>query len=319
MATSFLDIRQLECFIAVAEELHMGRAASRLHMTQPPLTRRINRLEHDLGVRLFLRHSGGMQLTEPGAVLLDRAYRIVRLSDHAVERTRMADRGHVGELTIGYFGSTIFDAVPRLLRGFLDTHPDIALRLELAPKNVQAEAIADGRMHIGFSRLYRDEPGLTVRRIATEPVFVALPDSHPLLRQGEIRVADLRDEEIVLFPSAPRPSFADEISQICKNAGFVIRVAREAEDAVTALSYVAISGLSAIVPRSATRIGLPGVSFVPLGDAPWQDLSCLHRAGEVVPVVRSFLNYLDGWTDAKDGIGAAIPNRLRADTNPVTR
>lgn len=300
MSTSFLDIRQLECFIAVAEELHMGRAASRLHMTQPPLTRRINRLEHDLGVRLFVRQSAGMQLTDPGAVLLDRAYRIVSLSDHAVERTRLADRGHVGELTIGYFGSTIFDAVPRLLRGFLDVHPEVTLRIELAPKNVQAEAIADGRMHLGFSRLYREEPGLKVRRIATEPVFVALPDSHPLLRRDEIRLVDLRDEGIVLFPSAPRPSFADEVSQICKNAGFVIRVAHEAEDAVTALSYVSASGLCTIVPRSATRIGFPGVSFVPLGDAPWQDLSCLYRAGEVAPVVRSFLAYLDGSTDAKE-------------------
>ncbi|GAA3083477.1 LysR family transcriptional regulator [Pseudonocardia yunnanensis] len=307
MATSLLDIRQLECFIAVAEELHMGRAASRLHMTQPPLTRRINRLEHDLGVRLFARHSGGMQLTEPGAVLLDRAYRIVRLSDHAVERTRLADRGHVGELAIGYFGTTIFDAVPRLLRGFLGRHPEVALRLELAPKNVQAEAIADGRMHIGFSRFYRDEPGLTVRRVCTEPVFVALPDSHPLLRRGEVRVADLRDEEIVLFPSAPRPSFADEISQICNDAGFVVRVACEAEDAVTALSYVAASGLCAIVPRSATCIGLPGVSFALLGDARWQDLSCLHRAGEVAPVARSFLNYLDNWTEAKERARIAIP------------
>jgi LysR family transcriptional regulator, benzoate and cis,cis-muconate-responsive activator of ben and cat genes len=308
VAASFLDIRQVECFIAVAEELHMGRAAARLHMTQPPLTRRINRLEHDLGVRLFVRHNGGMQLTEPGAVLLERAHRIVWYTDHTVERTRLADRGQVGELAVGYFGATIFDVVPRLLRGFLVTHPEVALRLELAPKNVQAEAIADGRMHIGFSRLYQDEPGLTVRRICTEPVFVALPDSHPLLQRGEVRVADLRDEQIVLFPSAPRPSFADEISQICKDAGFVARVAREAEDAVTALSYVATSGLCAIVPRSATRICLPGVSFAPLGDAREQDLSCLHRAGEVAPVVRSFLSYLDNWTEAKDGPRATIPN-----------
>lgn len=290
-----LDIRQLECFIAVAEELHVGRAAARLHMTQPPLTRRINRLERDLGVRLFRRTPAGVELTEPGAVLLDRAYRIVSLSEHAVERTRLADSGQVGQLVVGYFGSTIFDAVPRLLRGFLQSHPEVTLRLERAAKNVQADAVLDGRMHVGFSRLHREEPGLRVRRIDSEPLFVAVPAAHPVLRQGEVRVADLRDEDMVLFPAAPRPSFADEVSQLCKQAGFAVRVAREAEDVVTALAYVAASGLSAVVPRSATTIGLPGVAFVPLTDAPPQDLSCLHRDGEAGPLLRAFLAYLDRW------------------------
>jgi DNA-binding transcriptional LysR family regulator len=293
-----LDIRQLECFIAVAEELHVGRAAARLHMSQPPLTRRINRLERDLGVRLFHRTAAGMRLTEPGAILLERAHRIVRLTEHAVERTRLADTGQVGELVIGYFGSTIFDAVPRLLRGFLQSHPQVTLRLERAAKNVQADALLDGRMHVGFSRLYREEPGLRVRWIDSEPLYVAVPASHPLLQQGEIRVDDLRDEEMVLFPAAPRPSFADEISQMCKQAGFAVRVAREAEDAVTALAYVSTSGLCAVVPRSATRMRLPGVAFVPLAGAPTQDLSCLHRAGECPPVLQAFLSYLDTWPGA---------------------
>ncbi|GAA3742042.1 LysR family transcriptional regulator [Salinactinospora qingdaonensis] len=295
---SGLDIRQLECFIAVAEEGHIGRAAARLHMTQPPLTRRINRLEHDVGVRLFQRTPTGMALTEPGTVLLDRAYRIVRLSEHAVERTRLADTGQVGHLVVGYFGSTIFEVVPRLLRGFVQAHPDVTFTLERAPKNVQAEAVWDGRMHVGFSRTYRDEPGLLVRQIAVEPLFVALPSGHPLLSQGEVRLADLRDEDMVLFPAAPRPSFADEISQFCKQAGFAVRAAREAEDAVTALAYVAAGGLCAVVPRSATTIGMPGVSYVPLTDGPLLELSCVHRAGEPAPVLRAFLSYLDTWCDS---------------------
>jgi DNA-binding transcriptional LysR family regulator len=236
-----------------------------------------------------------MALTEPGTVLLDRAYQIVRLAEHAVERTRLADTGQVGELVVGYFGSTIFDSVPRLLRGFLQSHPDVTLRLERAAKNVQADALLDGRMHVGFSRLYREEPGLRARRIDSEPLYVAVPTSHSLLHQGEVRVDDLRDEEMVLFPAAPRPSFADEISQMCKQSGFAVRVVREAEDAVTALAYVAASGLCAVVPRSATHIRLPGVAFVPLADAPMQDLSCLHRAGDGPPLLREFLRYLDSW------------------------
>ncbi len=297
-AVASLDIRQLECFIAVAEERHFGRAAVRLHMTQPPLTRRMNRLERDIGVRLFRRTAVGVELTEPGAVLLDRAYRMVRLSEHAVERTRLADAGQVGQLVVGYFGSTIFDAVPRLLRGFLHVHPEVTVRLERAAKNVQAEAVLDGRMHVGFSRLYREEPGLRVRRIDREPLFVAVPATHALLRQGEVRVADLRDTDLVLFPAAPRPSFADEISQLCRHAGFAVRATREAEDVVTALAYVAASGLCSVVPRSATSIALAGVAFVPLADAPAQDLSCLHRAGDPAPLLGAFLRYLDSWPGA---------------------
>ncbi len=293
-----IEIRQLECFIAVAEERHIGRAAARLHMTQPPLTRRIGRLEHDLDVVLFRRTPTGMELTAAGSVLLDRAHRIVRLSEHAVERTRLADAGRVGNLVVGYFGSTIFEPVPRLLRGFLLTHPEITPTLERLPKNEQADAIRDGRMHIGFSRLYRDEPGLLVRRIEDEPLFLATPSGNPLASHGEVRIADLRDEPLVLFPSAPRPSFADEISQIGRQAGFAVRVVREAEDAVTALAYVAAAGLSAVVPRSATTIALPGVAYLPVVDGPRQELSCLYRAGEPAPVLRAFLTHLDHRTAA---------------------
>jgi DNA-binding transcriptional LysR family regulator len=288
-----LDIRQLECFIAVAEEGHVGRAAVRLHMSQPPLTRRIARLEKEIGVRLFVRTPLGVTLTEPGEVFLSRAYHIVRLADHAVERTRLADAGHVGQLVVGFFGSTIFDVVPRLLRGFLRTHADVTLVLERAGKDQQADALRDGRMHVGFSRFYPEESGLQVRHIASEPLFIAAPSSHPLLRLADVRVADLRDVDLVVFPAASRPSFADEVSQLGKDAGFRIRVSCEAEDAVTALAYVAAAGLCAVVPQAATNVAMPGVDFAPITDGPPQEVSCLYRVGEAPPVLQAFLHYLD--------------------------
>jgi len=295
-----LDLRQLECFIVVAEERHIGRAAARLHMTQPPLTRRMNRLERDVGVRLLTRTPTGVELTEPGRVLLERAQRLVRLSEHAIERTRLAGDGRVGQLVVGYFGSTILDTVPRLLHGFLQQHPSVGLMLERAAKNVQAEAVLDGRMHVGFSRGFREEPGLLVRTVLSEPLYLAAPRAHPLLQRAELHVADLRAQPLVLFPSAPRPSFADEISEMCRTAGFVVDAAREAEDAVTALAYVAAAGLCAVVPRSATVMGLPDVGYAPLADAPQQALSCLYRAGDPSPVLRRFLSHLDRWAHDPD-------------------
>ncbi len=113
-----IDLRQFECFIAVAEEGNISRAAARLHMTQPPLTRRIVRLERNIARRLFIRTASGVELTEAGAVLLDRAYRIVQLTEHAIDPRGWPMRGRPARLVVGYFGSPMFDAVPRLLRGF---------------------------------------------------------------------------------------------------------------------------------------------------------------------------------------------------------
>lgn len=295
---SGVEIRQLECFIAVAEEANLSRAAVRLHMTQPPLTRRIKRLERDVGAVLFDRTTTGLELTEAGAVLLEKAYRILALTDQAVERTRTAGAGALGRLTVGYNGSTIFEAVPRLLAAFLAEHPEVTLRLERAAKNVQAEAIRDGRMHIGFGRLYHEELGLRVRHVLGEPLFCALGAQHRLGDRDALRVADLREVPLVLFPSAPRPSFADVVSEMCRRGGFVPQVAHEAEDVVTALAQVAATGAAAVVPRSATNVTLPGMRFTPLLDGPEQAVECLYREGGRSPVLRSLLDFLDRWSPA---------------------
>ncbi|ANS32246.1 LysR family transcriptional regulator (plasmid) [Rhodococcus opacus] len=288
-----LDVRQLECFIAVAEERHVGHAAARLHMTQPPLTRRISRLEREIGAQLFVRTLTGVELTAAGLVLLDRAYRIVALAENTLERVRLADAGEAGALAVGYFGSTIFGLVPRLLRLFLDTRPEVRIVIERATRDMQAQAIRDGRMHIGFSRQYPAEPDLAVRNIASEPLYVALPETHPLLSKQKVLLADIQNEPLVLFPSAPRPGFADEVVQLLMRTGGEPRIEAEASDVVTALAYVAIAQLCAVVPRSASNIALPGVVYVPLADAPPESLSCIYRAIETPTLVRAFLDHLD--------------------------
>lgn len=292
-----LDLRQLECFVAVAEERNIARAASRLHMTQPPLTRRMSRLERELGVPLLIRETSGVRVTEAGEVLLERAYRLLRLAAHTVERTKLAGEGQLGLLMVAYFGSTVFHVVPQLLAGFLTANPGLALHLERAPKNAQAEALLDGRLHVGFSRRYREQPGLQSRKVGSESLYVAVPDGHPLLQQAEVRVADLRHEPLVVFPANPRPSLADEISHICQSAGFAPHVVREADDAVTALAYVAAGGLVTVVPQAATTLAMVGVRYVALTDAPAQDVSCLYRAGTPSPIMRRLLCYLDELAD----------------------
>jgi LysR family transcriptional regulator, benzoate and cis,cis-muconate-responsive activator of ben and cat genes len=301
-----VDLRQLECFIVVAEESNLSRAAAKLHMTQPPLTRRIQRLEKAVGAALFLRTARGMELTAPGHALLEQARRIMAMAERAVEVTRAAQAGETGQLSVGYFGSTIFRIVPRLLAGFSSAHPGIEIRLDRMPKAEQVDAIRDGRIHIGFSRLYGEVPDLRTLDLAEEPLFLAVPAGHPLGRRRRLRVRDLSGQPLVLFPRE-RPSFADEVVRLCAGADISPRVHTEAEDAVTALAHVAIGAAVAVVPESATGIALPGVTFVPLVDAPTQYLSCIYRPSDVPPVLDRLLAFLDTWRSEQALSAARTP------------
>jgi DNA-binding transcriptional LysR family regulator len=215
----------------------------------------------------------------------------VQLTDHAIERARLADTGHAGSLVVGYFGSVIFGVLPRILREFREQNPDADLILERAPKNVQADAIRDGRMHVGFARRHGIEPGLAVRSIPGEPLYVAVPTGHRSAGTGEVTVSALAGAPMALFPTE-RPSFADEVTQLFARSGTPLSVAREAEDVVTALAYVAAARLCAVVPGSATHLALPGVEFVPLADSPCEPLSCLYRPGDVPAPLGALLRQL---------------------------
>lgn len=287
-----LDPRQLECFIAVAEELNLNRAAIRLHMTQPPLTRRIQRLERDVGAELFLRAAGGLELTEPGVVLLERAYRIVALSAHAAERTRHASAGELGHLAVGYYDSAILDGIPMLLKGFIERHRGVTVSFELVPKHTQIDYLRDKMLHLGFGRNYPMETGIACRQVLRERLYIALGKDHALSWGTPATVADLQDRPLVVYPST-RPEFADEIIDMCLQAGFSPRVAIEAKDGVSCLAYVAVGAAIAVVPESATRRRPYGVSFIPLSDAPPTPLYCVYSNSNAAPTLRLFIDYID--------------------------
>jgi DNA-binding transcriptional LysR family regulator len=302
-----LDVRQLECFIAVAEERHVGRAATRLHMTQPPLTRRITRLERELGATLFRRTPTGVEPTAAGEVLLERAYRILQLAEHAVERTKLAGVGLGGSFVVGYTGPTVLDVVPTLLHEFLDDHAGVSLTLEAASKDGQIEAIRDGRMHVGFGARYPGEPDIVTREVLRDPLMVALPREHRLRSYEQIEIDELRHENLALFPAAPRPSFADEVIGLFAAAGHVIRPARIVEHLVDALAYVSTTGLCAVVPRSASRISMPGVTYVPVAGDAALSLDCIYRADESPVLVGEFLRHLERGAGRGMPMEVAVP------------
>lgn len=286
-----MEFRHLKSFLAVAETGHVGRAAVKLHLSQPPLTRHIQQLEDLLGVKLFLRTPGGMELTEAGVVFVEEARNLLELSAQAQERAGLAGRGEIGRIDIGIFGSAVFDKIPRLLQAFRRATPGVRIALHSMGRAEQIEALRQRRISVGFNRLLHAEPDLDTQLVDQEKLYVAAPTRSPLFRRKRVLLKNLADEEFIVYPSAPRPSFIDHFQELCRRRGFEPRIAQEVGDTATGIALVAGGFGSCIVPESVTRLKVPGVRFRALDDKPALvvDLSVMYRRDDPSPLLAKFL------------------------------
>jgi LysR family transcriptional regulator, benzoate and cis,cis-muconate-responsive activator of ben and cat genes len=287
-----VELRHLRSFIAVAEEQSIGRAALRLHISQPPLTRQIHQLEEDVGAQLLQRTSRGVLLTDAGRLFLDEARNIVALAGLARERTRKAGQGKLGRVDIGIFGSAIFGTIPKMLLAYRQAYPEVNIVLHSMNKGEQVDALRERRINVGFNRLLPKTPDITSELIAMEKLYLAVNRSHPLSRQAEIPWRALAQHPLVLFPSGSRPSFIDWVLELCRQDGFRPKVAQEVGDAVNGVALVASGFGLCLVPESATNLRIPGVVYRPLkrSPPPEVDLSCIYRSDDESPILQSFLD-----------------------------
>ena len=288
------EFRRLKHFIAVAEELHVGRAAVRLSMSQPPLSRSIHQLEESLNVQLFERTSQGVELTNEGEIFLIEARKILQMVERACETTTQAKRGEIGRLVIGYYGSTIFNVLPRLMAEFKSRHPAADLSIHHMNKSEQIQALRDHHIHIGFIRYVGDEPDILTKTIMREPIHVALPESHPLVEAQSISIDELAKEPMVVFPRSPRPSFADYVISACQKSGFVPNIVQEADDAECCIALVSAGLGVSMVPQSLISLQVPGVVYKPMApsDMLMTELSVIYLADRRAPVLDAFLGCL---------------------------
>jgi DNA-binding transcriptional LysR family regulator len=267
-----MELRQLRSFVVVAEELNVGRAAIRLHLTQPSLSRQIAALEHDLGVELFARVKRRFVLTAAGATFLADAQDLLRRSDDAVRTAQRTQRGELGTLRLRFVQSATFEALPRLLGAFRQTYPEVVLDLESWTTLRQTEALRDGRIDVGLMRptiptadaVDSAGAGLTVAEhrpvvrpsgaglashvVAKDQLVVALPAGHRLARRKRLRLADLADEPFVFYSRPSGPAVYDTIIGFCRAAGFTPRIEQDAADVQTIVSLVAAGlGLSLLI------------------------------------------------------------------------
>lgn len=286
-----MDLRRLKYFVAVAEELNILKAANRLNISQPPLTRQIQLLEEELDTKLFVRTPRGVDLTEAGTILMEEAKNILSLAEIASERAYQAGQGKIGRIDIGIFGSAVFGVIPKILHAFRQAYPEVNIVLHSQNKGQQIEALRQRRLTIGFNRLLEPMHDIVSEVVATEGLFVAVNRSNPLAKKKEIRWAELAEHPLVLFPSGTRPSFIDFVINLCRQEGFMPKVAQEVGDAVNGVALVASGFGVCIVPDSATNIKIPEVVYRPITGAPPPrvDLSCLYRQGDESPILQKFL------------------------------
>ncbi|MCL7462987.1 LysR family transcriptional regulator [Pseudomonas sp. NW5] len=295
-----MDLRHLRYFIAVAEEQHIGRAAARLHISQPPLTRQIQQLEEELGVQLFNRTPRGMELTGAGEQLLEEARNIRLLVEQATERTQRAGQGRLGRMDIGIFGSAILDIVPKVLAAFRAAYPQVRLVLHSMDKNEQIEALRQRRISLGFNRILTPLPDIASELVTTESLLLALHVEHPLAALPVVPFTALAEHPLVLFPTGSRPSFIDRVIGLCQQEGFVPQVAQEVGDAVSAIALVAHRFGACLVSESSAVLHMQNVVYRPLSGLPDNariDLSCIFRHDDRSPMLAAFLEVVRHYRD----------------------
>jgi DNA-binding transcriptional LysR family regulator len=288
-----MDFRRLRYFVAVAEEGHVTRAAERLGIQQAPLSQQIKVFEGELGAKLFHRRPRGVELTDAGRTLLDEARVILARTQEAETAVRRAARGEAGRLRIGLTNSACFHpAAPAVIRAFAAAASQVGLSFEIAGTSALIERLATGDVDVAFVRTAAArQPGLSLRRLAEEPMVAALPAGHPLAASDAVALSDLAVETFVGYPRAEGAGLYDAVIAACHGAGFSPRIGFEAPQMIATLSLVAAGLGVSIVPESLRRMGLDGIEHRPLrGPAPIAELNLAFRAAGASAVVKHFVS-----------------------------
>ncbi|GJE50803.1 Hca operon transcriptional activator HcaR [Methylobacterium tardum] len=258
------DFSQLRCFAAVAEELHFGRAAARLNMTQPPLSRQIQVLERILDVQLLERTSRSVRLTAAGRSFLPEAQRILRLAETATHVTRQVAAGRAGVLKLGFTAASAYDFLPRLVTALRQTLPDVTLSLREMVSKDQVEELLAGRIDAALVRPPVTHPDLIAVRALAEPLVVALPAGNPLALRDRLTPGDLGLEPLIAYAPNEARYFHDLVLGLFTEAGIPPRIVQQLTQIHSILALVRSALGIALVPAAAERLRFEDVVFRPL-------------------------------------------------------
>ncbi|KAJ54769.1 LysR family transcriptional regulator [Actibacterium mucosum KCTC 23349] len=256
-----MELRRLRYFIALAEEKHFGRAATRLQIAQPPLSRAISALEDEVGAQLFDRSRSQIKLTQAGEVFEGHARHLVDRLDSAYRETRAVGQGSAGRLRLAFVGSASYGVLPTLIKSYRSHYPEVELALSAMNNAALHSALVQGEIDLAVARPSLQDDELRSQELSMEPLILAIPDNSPLAAKSALSFRDLADQTLVLYPRRPRPSYADQVLAICAREGFEPRATEMAQDYQTAISLVSVGAGIAVVPKSVSEATRPGVFF----------------------------------------------------------
>jgi DNA-binding transcriptional LysR family regulator len=287
-----MDPRKLRYFLAVAEELHFGRAARRLNISQPPLSMQIRALEDELEALLFTRDRRNVALTEAGRVLLVEARNVLVQIDHARNAVQRAARGEVGRLAIGFITPVEYNVLPALLEEFRRSYPGISLTLREVMTDQQLAELESGTLDVGLLTAPVDRPTLWCHRVWRERMIVAIPAVHKLARStAPISARRLASEQFVMFPRSIAPALFDDVIQFCRRGGFSLTITQEVAQSQTIISLVSAGLGLAIVPESMQGLRRAGVTYRSFREeSPSMETVVAYKKDRVSPLVENFVN-----------------------------
>jgi LysR family transcriptional regulator, benzoate and cis,cis-muconate-responsive activator of ben and cat genes len=315
-----MELRHLRYFVAVAEELHFGRAAKRLHITQPPLSQQIQLLERELGVKLLIR-GRKVQLTNAGHVLLEEARRTIEVAERAARAARAAGAGEAARLRIGYPAATLVELVPAAFRTFAERFPDVGIEAVAGHTGGLLSALRDDQLDIAVLAMNgHDSETVCSKLLHREPLVLAVPDNHPLANRAALAMTDLAEQSMILLPRALDPLHEHLPNVVLADTPATPLTVHEAVTLESAYSAVAARLGVAVVAESTARImAVRGVAHRPFAPPqPVLDLSVAWPHRRTSTAVRSFLIIVAELTAALD-VATASPPRLACPTDDADR
>ncbi|MTD28408.1 LysR family transcriptional regulator [Erwinia sorbitola] len=289
-----MNLQHLKPFIVLTEELNFHKAAKRLNITQPPLSRAIMQLEESLGVSLFLRLPKGIELTAAGRAFRDYALTILELADIASEQTVQTAEGYSGRLDVGLFNFGGLQSVPHILAHYHRARPDVKICIHNLSKAEQITALHKRQLSIGFCRFPSADPDISIDRASREAVYVALHVSHPLCQLSEISLEDLEGEPLILYPNDAPYGLRHEVCSAFRSQGMYPTIEHEVDDVMSCITLVASEFGVGITTHSGTYLKLPGVEYRRLKNNMLNsiDLNCIYRSDDTSPLLASFLEVI---------------------------
>jgi DNA-binding transcriptional LysR family regulator len=254
-----MDLRLLRHFLVLSEELHFSRAAKRLHVSQPPLTKQIQQLEALMGARLFDRDQRNVRLTAAGEVLVREARTVIAQMDFAQQAVSRADEGESGRVRIGFVPAALFMDIERAFRQLRTEMPGIEIVWEEMGTAEQVRALQQNRIDLGFANAAQGMGGMSGCVVARVPLAIALPVDHSLAHRKVLPLASLKEQHFIMVPREIAPGYHDQVVTACFNAGFSPDIRHHAKHFLSVISLVAMGQGVSVVPKTLLKAAVPGV------------------------------------------------------------